>query len=102
MSKPAPREWTLYSHYSTDNDAMKWSTTRDSEITLEVEKPERIKVIERSAYDRLAEENKILREAIKNMQGILSPNRKGHHVSGCETRAIDVGFTALSRVEGLE
>lgn len=81
---------------------MKWSTTRDSEITLEVEKPERIKVIERSAYDRLAEENKILREAIKNMQGILSPNRKGHHVSGCETRAIDVGFTALSRVEGLE
>jgi len=55
-----------------------------------------------AAYDRLAEENKILREAIKNMQGILSPNRKGHHVSGCETRAIDVGFTALARVEVLE
>lgn len=55
-----------------------------------------------AAYDRLAEENKILREAIENMQGILSPNRKGHHAMGCETRAIDVGFTALARVEGLE
>lgn len=49
-----PREWILYSHYSTDHDAMKWDVTQDSRIiSPEVETPERVIVIDKSAYDAL-------------------------------------------------
>lgn len=90
MSKPAPREWFIKNSFVDDHANIDGPKTKGAHV------------IEKPAYDRLAEENKILREAIKNMQGILSPNRKGHHAMGCETRAIDVGFTALARVEVLE
>jgi len=40
------REWGLYSAYSYDYDGMKWYLTKESEVTPEVEKPEKVKVRE--------------------------------------------------------
>lgn len=66
------REWTLCSNYSTDHDAMKWFVSRDSEVTPEVETPERLRVIEISAVKELeAEAMRIKSQALAQNKGLV-------------------------------
>lgn len=65
--KETVRVWTLFSSYSTDHDAMKWYVAKDSEITPEVETPERVKVIEHSAYQDLEVKIEQLENDLKYM-----------------------------------
>lgn len=61
------RAWTVCSVYSTDHDAMKWFVSRDSEITPEVEKPERVQVIEANKMDQLCDALEICVEALRRI-----------------------------------
>ncbi|RJP50498.1 MAG: hypothetical protein C4586_05805 [Anaerolineaceae bacterium] len=66
--EPKVREWTLCSNYSTDHDAMKWFVSRDSEITPEVEKPERVHVIEHSAFEQMKRERDELKVEVERLK----------------------------------
>lgn len=51
-----PRTWDLVSTYSFDRDAMKWSVSRETEVTKETESAEKISVVEKSHADQLEKE----------------------------------------------
>lgn len=93
MSSGEAKRWTLCSSYSVDNDAMKWFVSLDSEITPEVEKPEKIKVMPVADHERVVAE---LRDKITHAA-------KANHQAWNELRAKDMKIDQLrAEVERLQ